>query len=263
MSHASLCNPDLRVEPPVTPSLVDRDEEVWAVIESYPSNLVSSHGRVWSAAHRRLRSTRRMDRYYVALSKSQGGNFLLHRVVAAAFVPGQFKRAVVNHKDGLKNNNIWTNLEWVTQQRNNQHAREMGLNPLKLTDQQVDDLRRQVAESKRPFKDIAEEFGTTSQYVGYLCSGQGRGGPAIDTHHRPRRGKLSQQEAEEVVRLLQERELTYKVIAERFKVSAGNIANLAAGRVWSKLTKGMNLTEGRDTWDMRRKNGTDTWSQKK
>lgn len=52
----------------------------------------------------------------------------VHRLVAAAFCEGFFADADVNHKDGVKTNNIATNLEWGTRLYNILHAVEMRLN---------------------------------------------------------------------------------------------------------------------------------------
>lgn len=49
--------------------------------------------------------------------------FLVHRLVAAAFIanPSGFK--TVNHKNGRKSDNAAANLEWMNQAENNLHAR--------------------------------------------------------------------------------------------------------------------------------------------
>lgn len=48
--------------------------------------------------------------------------FYVHRLVAMAFCDGYFDTADVNHKDGNKSNNVYTNLEWCTRSENQLHS---------------------------------------------------------------------------------------------------------------------------------------------
>ena len=53
--------------------------------------------------------------------------FLVHRLVAKAFIPNPNNLSQVDHKDGNKENNHTDNLEWCTQSINMRHAYEQGL----------------------------------------------------------------------------------------------------------------------------------------
>jgi len=55
-------------------------------------------------------------------------NHLIHRLVAAAFIPNPNNYPCVNHIDGNRANNHVENLEWCTIAMNNQHAHDTGLN---------------------------------------------------------------------------------------------------------------------------------------
>jgi hypothetical protein len=60
-------------------------------------------------------------------SEGTGRKYLLHRLLADAFIPNPEGKPCVNHKDGNKHNNELSNLEWVTRSENQKHAYQNGL----------------------------------------------------------------------------------------------------------------------------------------
>ena len=64
-----------------------------------------------------------------AWNKGNQKTFLLHRILAEAFIPNPENKAEVNHKDGNKLNNSLENLEWVSRSENIRHGIINGLIP--------------------------------------------------------------------------------------------------------------------------------------
>lgn len=60
-------------------------------------------------------------------TKMTNKNCFLHRLVATYLVPNPNNYNVVNHKDGNKLNNHYSNLEWCTIEENIKHSYETGL----------------------------------------------------------------------------------------------------------------------------------------
>jgi hypothetical protein len=99
----------------------------------------------------------------------------VHRLVAEAFVENPRSFTEVNHKDGNKGNNHYTNLEWLSHSMNHQHAAMNNLtNPRRLLNE--DDVRViKWALKNRPdlsHQNLADLYEVTKGTIGDINTGR-------------------------------------------------------------------------------------------
>jgi hypothetical protein len=98
----------------------------WKIIDSHPNYKVSTMGDVMNIRTGKLLKPYDDGSGYLRV-KLDGRCERLHILVAVAFIPNPEGKPVVNHKRGRKHDCRASQLEWVTQQENIQHAWDTGL----------------------------------------------------------------------------------------------------------------------------------------
>ena len=81
----------------------------------------------------------------------------VHRLVALAFIPNPLHESQVNHIDGNKSNNDFSNLEWCSQRENVLHGVKTGLRNLKIPRSKYKYIYEQHLKGKS-YRTLAEEF---------------------------------------------------------------------------------------------------------
>ena len=116
-----------------------------------------------------LRTCTRKDGYLqVCLQADRKGSFLVHRLVAEAFLPRIKGKPYVNHKDGNRANNTVSNLEWCTSQENNLHAHDV----LMKNTRPVVCIETGVVYPS--IRNAARSIGYDNSTLQRICAGKGR-----------------------------------------------------------------------------------------
>lgn len=96
--------------------------EIFKVIKEYPAYSISDKGRVMkNSTHKIMKPSPKPNGYMqINLFTNDGRRKkeYIHRLVAITFIPNEQHLPQVNHIDGVRDNNVVSNLEWVTAKGN-------------------------------------------------------------------------------------------------------------------------------------------------
>jgi hypothetical protein len=104
--------------------------EIWKDISGYGNYEVSNLANIRNKTTNYVFKSKSPKQRYIQIllpKNNQNKSCALHRLVAQEFVENLENKPYVNHIDGNKRNNIASNLEWVTQSENMEHAFKTGL----------------------------------------------------------------------------------------------------------------------------------------
>lgn len=172
-------------------------EEIWKPIKDYEGLYeISSHGRVKSLAKRwntNGQGARWKDESYLIAGDSSGykrivlskdsikKTFSIHVLVASAFCENAENYPIVNHKNSIRWDNYFENLEWTTYKGNAIHAFKNGNRKgmkgerhpnSKYCERDIRIIRKLYADKKYNQSEIAAMFSDVESNIGRIISGK-------------------------------------------------------------------------------------------
>lgn len=150
---------------------------------------ITEDGQVWSKLSKKFLSLHKTASGYLTFATKIGGRdgvpkcFKVHRLVAEAYIPNPENKPHINHKDGNKENNSASNLEWVTTSENMRHAYATGLNEArkgfdnpksKLSKDDIAEIRRTYIPRSRVYgaRALSKKFGVSHTTIQNIVNGK-------------------------------------------------------------------------------------------
>ena len=151
-------------------------------IDNFPGYFITKEGKVFSKGHKyndlhEMTLKQDKDGYLEVGIYKDGKRYFkrVHRLVAQSFIPNPENYPQVNHKDGNKNNNDVSNLEWCTCSHNLKHSfKELNRKPSITTNKIVILTNLNTGENIKfnSIKECANYVNMSFEHVGRILNGQ-------------------------------------------------------------------------------------------
>lgn len=184
-------------------------KETWKTIKGFENYQVSDFGRIISLKRIIMRKDNKpltinggilkpLKKYngycqVHLIHNKRSKDISIHRLVSLAFIPNPENKPQINHKNGIKDDNVLTNLEWCTSSENLKHAHISGLKKPSIgKDNGMYGIKGKDNVNSKPViqldinNNIINEFNSLTeasqktlisrQYIGLVCNKQKKAG---------------------------------------------------------------------------------------
>ena len=231
-------------------------DEKWKTIKDFPNYSISNFGKVKNNKTKQaLKQCFNSGGYLLVClyfrKKRKKRTFLIHRLVAEAFIGLCPKDKEVNHIDGNKANPYVGNLEYVTRSQNLKHAFEIGLKDhkgensptSKLTEKNV--IRILKLRSKGlTCEKIARKFDIDQTTISDII--RRKTWKFVDRKYLKKNescgfgekyggSKLSDKDVTKIRKIYKEGKIFQKELAKRYGVNVPTISKIVTNRTWKHL----------------------------
>jgi len=165
----------------------------------------------------------------------------VHQVVALAFIGPQPTPAhEVAHWDGVRTNNVFTNLRWATPKENKSDTHRHGTHlegqdctNAKLTDEQVLEIRI-LRNQGWTLQKLSDHFGVVLTNIGLICQGKTWKHLKLD-YQGNTQVRLTKEDVIEIRGQLATGAATRHELANKYKVCYSTISHIFTRRIWKDV----------------------------
>lgn len=221
--------------------------EIWksldGIVEKGTNYEVSNLGRVRHSRKGNMLSITKSQRY-AQVGLCEGGKlkkYLVHRLVALAFLPNPDNKPQVNHLDGNKLNNELSNLEWTTVSENIIHAIDTGLNPVNTLITAEDVIKiKTAAVNGMSQREIVYNFDYTADTINDVLKGKRWKHVEVDgfvplPHKEINSAKISADDVKTIRTLHETGKYNHRQLAEMYNVGRRNITQIINRVTWKHV----------------------------
>lgn len=219
--------------------------EEWRDIPGLEGYQASSLGRIRSV--RVLAKIREKKTGYerVSVHREEGlrknRKASVHGLVALAFIGPKPLGKGVNHKNSIRDDNAYTNLEYATRKEDIRHSFKAGNRALFFTDEQMDKIADRYFDDGVSMTTIARELTPEPYDELAMISLRGQIRRVIEIwkwdrrrgRNNPYQPKLSLETANQIRDLYSRGDVSQRQLAKMFECSPGTICRVVSGQAWT------------------------------
>lgn len=201
-------------------------------------------GRIlYNGKERNISSNQTYKRVTIYIGPGEPKTLSIHRLVAETFIGTIPNGMVINHKDGNKHNNYYTNLEIVTPKENIRHSLDNNLTKPKVGEESHFAIMKEEDILKiygliKMFKsneEIAKELGTNFKQISQIRSGKKWKHLFKEHFSKPIKGinmQVPLLTALNVAADIEDGSLNLKQIADKYHLDPSTISRVVRKEIW-------------------------------